>query len=496
MLIVDRRLPFADLAARLYAEGWQRAADPTAPSPLIEDEPEFVEFQRLGARLYYQFDPATGMRQLRVAGPDGDEALAALAALAACLPCEGVERARELLRAPDVASRLLGLGMVEALGARESLDEVAAMISDASATVARQALHTCVRLIAEQGGAALRTLGQWKLENPDQSLIFLLAGSTYNKLQILRWLGHDRRASNADIDAVLRTALADPDWEVRLTALVVAARLRANQLLDQVATTALPQESADGVNTDERRMLRTIQLYAIELLQGAAVPAPSEAPPNTRALMHDHLLRCLAGDPVAHHEKAFLFLTSLLTPLPDEVPSPIVVPPGIRATEDGFLLEAHGIALCWVPPLAHWLGEELPRMQVANPIRNVVSSGFFIAREAGTALMDFDAAVAYCERLGAATGLKIRLPTSDEWEMAARGPDGRRFPWGNNARAEARFAASPWGVTGAVGLAAQWTSSMRDAAMLVRGGEKQWVCAMREPARRDVLCAVRLVVAP
>ena len=495
VLIVDRRLPFADLATRLRAEGWQPATDPTAPSPLIEGEPEFAEFRRLDARLHYQFDPGTGMRQLRVAGPRGDDALAALAAR---LPCEGGERARALLQAQDAESRLLGLQMIAALDARELLADVAPIMSDANTTVARQAMHTCVRLIAEQGGAAFSALGHWKRRHPDHSMIFVLAGSTHNKLQILRWFAQDRRTSNADIDAVLRTALADPDWEVRVTALAVAARLRAHHLLDEVARTPLPQETADGVNIDERRMLRTIQLCAIELVQGAAVPAPSDAPPTTRVLMHHHLLRCLAGEPVAHHEKSFLFLTSLLSPLPDDVAAPVVLPPGIRAAHDGYLLEPQGIAMCWVPPIAHWLGAELPRMQVASPVRKCASAGFFIARDAGTtpARMDYDAAVAYCKRLGAATVLNIRLPTADEWEMAARGPDGRRFPWGNNARCEGRFTASPWGVLGAVGRTAQWTSSTQDDGVLVCGGEKQWVCAMREPTSRDALCAVRVVVEP
>lgn len=39
-------------------------------------------------------------------------------------------------------------------------------------------------------------------------------------------------------------------------------------------------------------------------------------------------------------------------------------------------------------------------------------------------------AVAYCRWLGAALGADIRLPTEQQWERAARGMDGREYPWG------------------------------------------------------------------
>jgi len=45
--------------------------------------------------------------------------------------------------------------------------------------------------------------------------------------------------------------------------------------------------------------------------------------------------------------------------------------------------------------------------------------------------ISFYDAVEYCKWLSGRTGRHFRLPTEAEWERAARGENGREYPWGN-----------------------------------------------------------------
>jgi formylglycine-generating enzyme required for sulfatase activity len=86
-------------------------------------------------------------------------------------------------------------------------------------------------------------------------------------------------------------------------------------------------------------------------------------------------------------------------------------------------------------------------------------------------------AYAYCRWLSEATGRDYRLPTEAEWEKAARGTDGRLYPWGDafdaarcNTRASGlqrtlpvgRYSPagdSPYGCADVVGNVSEWTMS-------------------------------------
>ena len=86
-------------------------------------------------------------------------------------------------------------------------------------------------------------------------------------------------------------------------------------------------------------------------------------------------------------------------------------------------------------------------------------------------------AFAYCRWLSELTSLSIRLPSEAEWEKAARGADGRLYPWGDgfeavrcNTRAggkrrtmpvgsHAPAGESPYGCAEMAGNASEWTAS-------------------------------------
>lgn len=118
-------------------------------------------------------------------------------------------------------------------------------------------------------------------------------------------------------------------------------------------------------------------------------------------------------------------------------------------------------------------------------------------------LVSHDDATAYAEWLSTVTGRRWRLPSEAQWEKAARGTDGRSFPWGADflpARLNSHDAgpfdtaavgsypggASPFGLLDAAGQVFEWTATANGAKrMIVKGGS--WDdkgCGVCRPAAR------------
>ncbi len=92
---------------------------------------------------------------------------------------------------------------------------------------------------------------------------------------------------------------------------------------------------------------------------------------------------------------------------------------------------AEFVAATGYEPPSHWRGKK-PLPEVLNHPVTYVS---------------WHDARAYCAWLSELRGEEVRLPTEAEWEKAARGTDGRRYPWGDGADPIARTIATRGFVT-------------------------------------------------
>jgi len=106
--------------------------------------------------------------------------------------------------------------------------------------------------------------------------------------------------------------------------------------------------------------------------------------------------------------------------------------PGITEAEyqrQGFLVHPYRDVIPYL-----WQGQEFPAGQGDRPV----------------VLVSYDDAIAFMRWKSQQDGVTYRLPSALEWEKAARGADGRYFPWGNAWQDDA----TNWGQTQPQGTSA------------------------------------------
>jgi len=89
---------------------------------------------------------------------------------------------------------------------------------------------------------------------------------------------------------------------------------------------------------------------------------------------------------------------------------------------------------------------------LAEPNRNPEQPRWDISNHPREKVSWFEA-MTFCAWLGHQTGLDVRLPTEWEWERAARGTDGKVYPWGSEYEAGRANIDETWGDAGPHSLA-------------------------------------------
>lgn len=396
------------------------------------------------------------------------------------------------------------------------------------------------------------TMIRERQQRHEQSILFRSVGDARVRRQILRWLiqDHSTRETQAypehsgqwvspesTIPSVnpstietLRTALQDDDWEVQMTAMLAIGRLGIGQLRSDLDKLRLPSAGATGLTSADCHMLAAARAVVIAALN---VSFDEERLAETLTRMPGvsvNFAHCVLGLPFDAMDAATLFVTSLTTPVPTVPDVPEVLPAGIVRDATTLRLGTTDIEMIWIPPIPHWLGDGLgdgdgTAGMLATPIRchtpTPDDEGYFIAKRPlsasqlnalmdtpvnatpfGVALGSYENAVRWCELLTYRSGATVLLPTADMWEMAARGPDGRRYPWGNNIEraafmrdtARIRTVLSPWGVQETVGVVPQWVTQQETATPLLCGIAGTLRVTGRAAGAQDGTYAVRPVV--
>jgi hypothetical protein len=282
-------------------------------------------------------------------------------------------------------------------------------------------------------------------------------GDARMRRQIVRWLGREYHEATPGIVETLRSALEDPDWEVRVSAIIVTARIRAQTLHAAVRATVLPSQNEHGLSERDIRVLVASRIIAAESLASANPDDMDRAQVILRQLSDARATSCAAcsGSPSNSTTTRGSCCTRCPRPTSWPTRSPIrssrshgvrpacvavrsrravlgvaaATPGGRRSSALGASSEdvrrarahtGHGVLHHAPPPhrrRALQLGiGPFPQRQPADA---TLTARLADTPDAPLAL-GHDEALSLCEQISARMGTVVTLPTADELECAAR----------------------------------------------------------------------------
>lgn len=317
--VLDRALPFAELARLAAAEGWRQVRIPGLRPPLRPGEPELARFERGGEVLTASFNPAVGLRIL-----DGAELASA--------PALAPPAIRHMLDSDDPATALCGILAAEALELPMDRAALAAAVG---------------RLSGSARGVALAAIGRMTDRHAAASGSDLLLASMRDRM--LRAAMAAGEAAN--FRALAPTAVRADPWRAASVAIGIV-RLGLSDLAPLLGRrhpglAALPRR--------ERELCEAIRQVALCTLSGGAATTGDTADAR--------LWRAIDGRLGADPES--LAIASLADPLPLPEPAALADLPAVRVEAVPHWL-GHEHAAGLPNPIRHWLPPAAYRVAVAQ----------------------------------------------------------------------------------------------------------------------------------
>lgn len=432
-LVLAPEVGFAEVAEALAS--WDGGASDLTPE--LGGEPLAAHWTMGGAEIFYSANPALGLRVLDGSG------LQDVGALPADLTGD---RALWLAASADPGEALLGvtaLGLLRDPAALRHLDRIRSdpTVEPALAGAADLATRR-IGLAALVAGAG--RIGDRRARHPDRDPVLGLLGSASVRRQVLRLFLADPPEDRERLLDVIRAGLADPDWEVRWSAVLGAHDRHLPEVLLAI------RRCAGGPDRSQRPLLDALRDVVGHRLAGtrSAIPGASQ-------------IEALLDGELVLPDADFILVHALRHPVPESAED---------SAPDGFT---------GVPAVPHWLGHAHVGFRRTAP-----DAAYTISTSPVTDVSHDDVAAAL-RALGDAKGQRLRLPTAEELEMATRGPDGRRFPWGNAREPGWRQATSPWGLADPL-LSAEWVDV--DGGVLAIPATRQGGCGLEPgPAANGAL---------
>ena len=294
-----------EISGALGALGFERDPDTAATPPAIAGEPEFASWFRAepDGLATYSFNPVVRLRVLEI---EGDDARAVADALRHRLRPLSERDLAVLLASADPAEQLLGLYAAAEGTALGLLPAVEALRVGPNERVSRAAARTAERLSLALLELGAERLAREQARHPERSAVFPRLGDANTRREVLLWLLHDAPEAPGDTVKALRSGLVDPDWQVRFTAMLVAARLRLAELWLDVKRAAPPPSG----RLERRFRSAFVGLRKAILAELAGEPRPAAADDRSRAALR--LRRLVAGEGTGERDELSAWLDDLL----------------------------------------------------------------------------------------------------------------------------------------------------------------------------------------